>query len=62
VRRKQKIVAVAWEGDEIRIKVINKKRPDEWSIYRIKIDKNAYKGDGLDDIMLDETTGYEEDA
>lgn len=53
---------VAWAGDTIFIRVINKKRPDEWSIYRIKIDKDAYKGDGLDDIFLVETTGYEEDA
>lgn len=50
------------EGDIVRLKIFNSKNKKEWSLYRITITENAYKGDGIDeDVMLEETTGYEED-
>lgn len=46
-------------GHIVTITCVNKKNPEEWSTYRIKIDGDAYKGDGLNNIFLEETTGYE---
>jgi hypothetical protein len=51
----------AYSGDKIEIKVVNKKNPQEYSVYRVTIDNDSYKGDGIDDVFLSETTGYEED-
>lgn len=46
---------LAKSGDKIFIRVFNPKNKEEYSVYRITIDKNAYKGEGLDDIFLFET-------
>lgn len=49
-------------GDIVRLKVFNPKNKKEWSLYRIKITADAYKGDGIDeDVFLEKTTGYEEE-
>ena len=49
-------------GDIIRLKVFNPKNKKEWFLYRIKITKDAYRGDGIDeDVFLEQTTGYEEE-
>lgn len=34
-------------GDIVRLKVFNPKNKKEWSLYRIKITADAYKGGGL---------------
>ena len=51
---------LAKSGDQIFIRVFNPKNKEEYSVYRITVDKDAYKGDdGLGDVFLFETTGYE---
>ncbi len=51
---------LAKSGDKIFIRVFNPKNKEEYSVYRITVDKDAYKGDdGLGDVFLFETTGYE---
>ncbi len=50
---------LAKSGDEIFIRVFNPKNKEEYSVYRITISKDAYKGDGTGDLFLYETTGYE---
>jgi len=51
---------LAKSGDKIFIRVFNPKNKEEYSVYRITVNKDAYKGDEeLGDVFLFETTGYE---
>jgi hypothetical protein len=51
---------LAKSGDKIFVRVFNPKNKEEYSVYRITVAKDAYKGDdGLGDVFLFETTGYE---
>jgi hypothetical protein len=51
---------LAKSADKIFIRVFNPKNKEEYSVYRITIAEDAYKGeDGLGDVFLFETTGYE---
>lgn len=51
---------ITYPTGKVYIKCINPENPREWSIYRITIDDKAWQGEGLDDIFLQETTGYEQ--
>ena len=48
-------------GDKIFIKCVNPKNQQEYSVYRITIEQDAYRGDEIGEIFLAETTGYEKD-
>jgi hypothetical protein len=45
-------------GEKIYIKCVNPENPDEYSIYKISVELDAYKGEGLNHIFLETTTGY----
>lgn len=50
---------LAKSGDKIFIRVFNPKNKTEYSVYRITVNKDDYKGDDGLDVFLFETTGYE---
>ena len=49
------------EGDDVLIQCVNPKNKAEYSTYRIRCTKDDWQGDGLEDVFMAETTGYEEE-